>query len=195
MLGLLIRALQCFVRDTYGAEKWVLIAQEAGHEHCNYEPMLSYPPDETRALFRYAARILNASGRELLEDIGSYLVSHQNMSGFRRLLRFGGDNFVEFLFSLNDFEQRASLALPDMSFPAITVSRASSNVFDLHCRWNFEGYEPIVFGAVRAMADDYGALVLVDHLPKTGEDVSIRVSLLDRTFAPGREFSIVGYHV
>ena len=42
------------------------------------------------------------------------------------------------------------------------------------------------------MADDYGALVLLDHEGTRDGTELIRISLLDSDFAQGRDFSLSG---
>ena len=54
--------------------------------------------------------------------MGTYLVSHPARAGIRRLLRFGGSDFRDFLHSLEDLPERGRLALPDLLLPPISVS-------------------------------------------------------------------------
>ncbi len=57
----------------------------------------------------------------LLEDLGTYLVSHPNVQGLRRLLRFGGAGFIDFLHSLDELHDRARLAVPDLDLPQLEL--------------------------------------------------------------------------
>ncbi len=77
----------------------------------------------------------------------------------RRLLRFGGSSFVEFLQSLEELPDRARLALQEVAFPRIDVAEIGPAHYRLHFDCQVPAIFPVALGAVRAMADDYGALV------------------------------------
>ena len=97
MHGLINRAIQCFLRDTYGDAIWAQVAQSARLDFDSFEAMLTYPPEITEAVVQAAVSVLRRPRDTLLEDMGTYLVSHPNLEALRRLLRFGGVSFVEFL--------------------------------------------------------------------------------------------------
>ncbi len=48
----------------------------------------------------------------------------------------------------------------------------------------------IVAGLLRAMADDYGALVLLDHLGREGAYEVISLHLLDQSYTEGKRFDL-----
>jgi hypothetical protein len=49
-----------------------------------------------------------------------------------------------------------------------------------------------MMGLLRAMADDYGALVLMDTLANDGGAEVIQIQLLDQRHSKGRQFDLVG---
>ena len=126
-----------------------------------------------------------------LEDLGTYLVSHPNVEAIRRLLRFGGENFTEFLFSLNELEGRAQLALPDLEVPKLKVEYAEDGRFRLSCSSSMPGFGYAMVGVMRAMADDYGALVFLEHQGwmDSGEEI-ITINLLEAAYTEGRSFEL-----
>lgn len=191
MHGMINRALQCFLRDSYGAQVWSEVAVEADLGFDNFEAMLGYPDASTMSVLSASARHFKKPVEHLLEDLGTYLVSHPNVEAIRRLLRFGGDDFTEFLFSLNELEGRARMALPDLEMPTISVHPDGEGVFVLNCKHKMPGFGYALLGVLRAMADDYGALVLLEHegWKDNGEEV-IRVHLLEAAFAEGRSFDL-----
>ncbi|MFP4406146.1 heme NO-binding domain-containing protein, partial [Rhodosalinus sp.] len=111
MHGLINRAIQCFVADTYGREAWIAVVHRADLGFTEFEAMMIYPEEVTPRVLDAACRELDKAPDELLEDIGTYLVSHPQAEAVRRLLRFGGVNFVDFLNSLDDLPERARLAV------------------------------------------------------------------------------------
>jgi len=192
MHGLINRSFQCFLRDTYGAPLWSDVAREARLGFDSFEPMLIYDPSLTEAVIAAAARQLARPRETVLEDLGTYLVSHPNVEALRRVLRFGGVTFVDFLHSLEDLPGRGRLALPDLDLPSLHLSDEGPGQFTLLCRSPLLGAGHVVVGLLRAMADDYGALVLLEHQGSGRQGESIAINLLDQRFAEGRRFELAG---
>jgi hypothetical protein len=60
----------------------------------------------------------------------------------------------------------------------------------LHVRSEHQGFGAVMLGVLRTMADDYGALVLLDLRPiAPGHDI-IDISLVETAFAEGRSFTL-----
>jgi hypothetical protein len=183
MHGLVARAVQCLIADVWGGAVWTAVAQGMGQE-----------PADAAGL----ARLLGAASAQLdrtpdclLEDLGTYLVSHPARAGIRRLLRFGGSDFRDFLHSLEDLPARGRLALPDLTLPTIMVTDQGGGSYRLAIGPGFVGLGPLLTGLLRAMADDYGALVLIDPAcegPDGAADIAL--SLLDARFAAPRAFAL-----
>jgi len=190
MHGLINRSIQCFVNDNYGAPVWNAVAQEAGVGPDGFEAMLSYDDALTVAVLEAASRHLDKPREALLEDMGTYLVSHGRLEPLRRLLRFGGETFLEFLHSLDDLAGRARLAVPDLDVPELELIEDGPHAFRLICQWHFPGACPVMMGILRAMADDYGALVLLDYDSTAADGATLVIELLDSRFAEGRSFRL-----
>ncbi|WP_299349971.1 heme NO-binding domain-containing protein [uncultured Shimia sp.] len=86
MHGLINRAVQCFIRDSYGRERWIEIATLAELGFSDFEAMLHYDDALTWDVLDAAALSLGVPRETVLEDIGTYLVSHPNVEALRRLL-------------------------------------------------------------------------------------------------------------
>ena len=190
MHGLINRSLQCFIRDTYSQEVWDRIAQAAQLDFDGFEAMLVYDDAVTFAVLDAATDRLARSRDSILEDLGTYLVSHPNVEPLRRLLRFGGVTFVEFLHSLDDLQGRGRMAVPDLDLPALELQDHTPDRFTLHCRSDHPGTGHVIVGMLRAMADDYGALAMLDHQGGRDGTERIAVDLLDHSFASGRQFEL-----
>ena len=190
MHGLINRAIQCFLRDTYGDAIWAQVAQSARLDFDSFEAMLTYPPEITEAVVQAAVSVLRRPRDTLLEDMGTYLVSHPNLEALRRLLRFGGVSFVEFLQSLEDLPERGRMALPDLDLPSLRLSDLGGGQFVLSSSIMIAGIGHVIVGLLRAMADDYGALVLLDHTGQNDDEETISIHLLDHSHAAGRRFDL-----
>lgn len=195
MHGLVNRSLQCFLRDTYGGDLWDAVARKAGIGPDGFEAMQQYDDALTDAVLAMAAQRLAKPPEALLEDLGAYLVS---LEPLRRLLRFGGVSYTDFLHSLEDLQGRAQLALPDLGLPALRLVAEPEGHFALHLWDEPPGTAmarlapPVLAGILRAMADDYGALALI-ALPDAAEGAAapaIRIDLLQARYAKGRRFHL-----
>lgn len=190
MHGLVNRAFQCFLSDTYGTGFWARVAHEAGLGSDGFEAMHSYDDALIARVIGAACKLLHRPQEELLEDLGTYLVSAPGSDALRRLLRFGGGTFLDFLTSLEDLPERGRLALPDLILPQLELSLVGEGTFTLICNPMFDGVGHVLVGLLRAMADDYGALVMLDHLGLRGDVEVISVHLLDQQHAEGRDFKL-----
>jgi hypothetical protein len=190
MHGLINKAIERFLRETYGDACWQDIARAAGTPEAGFECMLVYDAADTFRLLDAAQAQLDKPRAQILEDIGTFLVSHPGLESLRRLLRFGGDDFVEFLHSLDDLPERARLAVPDLDLPRIELREHAANHYSVISEHGWPGFGSVIVGLLRAIADDYGALVLLDHKGgREGTEV-VEVRLLEQTFAKGRAFHL-----
>ncbi|MBA83954.1 heme NO-binding domain-containing protein [Thalassobius sp. S69A] len=190
MHGLVNRAIQCFVRDTYGNEIWLDIARGADLEGATFEAMLFYEDAVTDQVLAGIVRALGKPREEVLEDIGTYLVSHPQVEALRRLLRFGGVDFMDFLRSLDDLPDRARMAVSDLELPLLELHDAEANHIHLHVRSAHDGFGHVMLGVLRTMADDYGALVFLDLRHRGPGDDVIDIALVEAAFAEGRSFTL-----
>lgn len=190
MHGLLNRSIQNFLSETYGREVWQEISAIA---ECpsGFEALLSYDDEITLRLLNVAQNTLNKPIETLLEDLGTYLVASPSVGAVRRLLRFGGDNFTDFLYSLDDLQGRAHLAVPDMGFPKLDIRSHTFNAYTLSCTDGHPYAALILLGVLRAMADEYGALVMLDHLGQRAEAEVISIEVHESSFADARSFDLV----
>lgn len=192
MHGLVNRALQGFLIDTYGEVTWDEVLSQAGLPAGGFESMLHYEDRLTGEVIVAASAVLYKDRCSLLEDLGTYLLSHPNQEGLRRLMRFGGDSFFDFLQSLDDLSGRARLALPDLDMPDLTIQHDSHNRFVLLVRWGLPGAGSVFLGALRAMADDYGALAFFEAEEGEEGEERVVIDLVDQSFASGRSFTLGG---
>ena len=165
MHGLVNRGLQAYVRDIFSPEIWEDACTTAGLSFFNFETMLTYEDGITDRLVEAVASALDRNRPEVLEDFGTYVVSEERLSAVRTLLRFGGEDFEEFLHSLEDVHDRAKIALPDLDVPFFELETLGDDTYRLHYSFHKRGYGAVFLGLLRGMADDYGALVLIEHTP------------------------------
>jgi len=190
MHGLINRALQTFVCQTYGKERWLRVTEAADLGFTEFEAMLFYEESQTFRVLEALCADLGRPQSEVLEDLGTYLVSDPSVEALRRLLRFGGVTYVEFLHSLDDLPDRARLAVDDLHLPSLEVREEVSGRFSLSCGPGVPGFGWVMMGVLRTMADDYGALVFLEYEGKRDQNEVICITLIETSFAAGRSFEL-----
>jgi hypothetical protein len=188
MHGLMNRAIQGFVHEAYGPARWAEIARDIGLDAEGFEALMHYDDAMTEAALDSAARHLSRSRDAVLEDLGTFLVSGMPNRALRRLLRFGGPTFADFIHSLEELPGRARLALPDLDLPHLRLEEPQPDVFELYST-GYPGIGLVLMGMLRAMADDYGALVLLDHRCEGSCEI-VTTTLLEASYAAGSRFDL-----
>lgn len=186
MDALMLRSLQGYVRDTFGPPVWQAICRSAALAVETFEPMLRYDVGTADRVANHAADVLGRPVETVWEDMGTYLVTNPRHEGVRRLLRFGGSSFADFLHSLEEMPGRARLAMPDLVPPEISLREIGPDRFELQCRSRLRGMVRALVGMLTAMADDYGTLCLIDV--DDGDRISVRI--LDSSHGSGRRFDL-----
>ncbi len=194
MHGLINRSLQSFIQTTYGDDIWENVALRAGLDPEGFEPMLTYDDALTEAALDAAEAELGKARDVLLEDVGAFLVAPGNgLERLRRLLRFGGASFVDFLHSLDELPDRMRLAVPDLETPHIEVAQIDATTFELSCTWALPGSGHVLVGLLRSLADDYGALAYLEFTGISDGRDRVAGDLLARGFASGRDFKLASW--
>lgn len=193
MHGLVNQAIERFACETYDEGFWNDVCRRAGLGPCAFEAMQVYDGAITERVLQALAQALGKGLDEVLEDIGTFLVSARSSGAIRRLLRFSGTDFVDFLYSLDDLPARVQLAVPDLVLPQLELHEHAAHRYSLTVR-NADGrdnrYGHAMMGLLRAMADDYGALVVLEHKGAKGNEEIIAITLLETAFAEGRNFDL-----
>lgn len=188
MDALLLRSLQGYVRDTFGQPVWQAICRRSGLLIETFEPLLRYAPGMADRVGDQAAAVLGRPVETVWEDMGTYLVTNPGHEAVRRLLRFGGVSFADFLHSLEELPGRARLALPGLDLPEMTLHDLGDDRFVLQCRSRLRGVIRVLAGMVTAMADDYGTLCLIEAQDGATGRISVRV--LDSYHNVARRFDL-----
>lgn len=188
MHGLVNKGLERFLVDTYGQRTWQDVAQAADLPVEGFEALLTYDAELTFRMVDAASSRLGKSEHALLEDLGTFLVSDPKMDSIRRLLRFGGIDYADFVSSLDELPERARLAVPNLDIPEIVVEEIGPDEYRIDVISDFGRFGVILAGVLRAMADDYGCLSLIEWSSNAPSHETLQVQLLDGTYAEGRAF-------
>ncbi|MFD2173835.1 heme NO-binding domain-containing protein [Rhodobacter lacus] len=187
MLGVVNKSIQSFLSSHYGGHLWREVAERSGIDPAGFEAMLSYDDRLTDRLLDAAEAVLETPRVMILEDIGAWLAMTEPM---RRLLRFGGADYWDFLFSLDELPGRGLMALPGLGLPELMLAVEAQGRFTLAVKGAMPGWGAVMAGLLRAMADDYGALVLIEANDRLGPVERVSVTLLDMAYTEGRHFDL-----
>lgn len=190
MHGLVNHSIQVFICQSYGKDVWENVTRVAGLDFIEFESMMHYDESDTFAVLDAISEVLERTRADIMEDIGAFLVSFPGFEAVRRLLRFGGEDFVDFLHSLDDLSDSVRLAVGDLHLPKVELDIVSENHFYLACHAPIEGYSHVMMGILRAMADDYGALALLEHVGRQNGVETVSIMLVENDFAEGRSFDL-----
>ncbi|MEY8842843.1 heme NO-binding domain-containing protein, partial [Cribrihabitans sp. XS_ASV171] len=124
--------------------RWIRITEAARLGFVEFEAMLVYDDATSLRLLEEICRELGRPQEEVLEDLGTYLVSNPSTEALRRLLRFGGVSYLEFLHSLDDLSDRARLAVSDLSLPPLELHEHTQGRFTLICHDGLPGYSHVM---------------------------------------------------
>ncbi|QXT40963.1 heme NO-binding domain-containing protein [Gymnodinialimonas ceratoperidinii] len=182
------RALQGFVIETYGKDVWDEVRSVADLRFDEFEAMLRYEDALTLSCFNAVTQVMSLPEISVLEDLGIYLITHPPLDPLRRLLRFGGASFTEFILSLDELAERGRMAIPDIELPEFSVRQIGPDEFEVTAHWSMPGIGGILLGALRAMADDYGALAILNLEPFDGRAERLTITIHDTHHAAGRQF-------
>ena len=149
-----------------------------------------YDETLTHKLIIACSNALRMSPADMLHSFGDFLVTDPSMNAIRRLLRFSGTDFIDFLAALPDLDGRAKLAVPDLEIPPVGVREVAQDEFELVCA-NDWGFAYLIMGTLTALAEDYGALVTVDLMDHQVNYTRISVRVLDVNHSTGKDFSLV----
>lgn len=190
MHGLINRSIQNYICASFGAHIWEDVVRHAGLAFNSFEAMLTYEDSLTHAVLDALADITRRSRGDLLEDFGTFIVADPKFEAVRRLLRFGGVSFEDFLHSLDDLPDRARLAVPDLHLPQIELRAVGDGRYSLICKSDVAGFAHLLMGVLRAMADDYGALALLEPAGAGQGIETLSISLIEPDYAEGRAFEL-----
>lgn len=183
MHGLINRSFESFVRKSHGEAVWEELAAGISVDRRGFQAVRNYPNQMTMDLIHATSRALDVSRQDLLEDIGAWLPKQEAV---RRLLRFSGSDYHDFVQSLDELSARADMVLPGLGLPGIDVEVLSMSEFILYISGDDEDWSAVLAGLLRAMADDYGVLALVENRPGG----ALHISIPDSAFSTGKRFDL-----
>lgn len=196
MHGMICKSLEGYVENTHGPEAWRAVRSSAGLPPSGFEPLLSYDDALFLAMQDAASEVLALPATTLMEDVGTWICTHPPLEPVRRLFRFSGSTFLDLLLSLDEIDARARMAVPELELPSFRLAQVGEGEFEVQSTWTVPGAGGLLSGALRAMADEYGALAIIEIVSVRAlagawrETVIVR--LVEEEFHTAKAFSLGG---
>lgn len=176
MHWLVRKSIESFLRDTYNER----LCRTACHVPGAGSQQDFILDRHSRDLIDDAARFLDKTESDLLEDLGAWIARQERT---RRLLRFSGRNFREFLLNLELLPDRMRMIVPDLPMPQMRVVEDGGDCLRVEIPSDRSEWLHAIAGLIRCMADDYGVLGLI-----WTDDDRVIVQISDGAFTSGRSF-------
>lgn len=196
MHGLICKAVEGFIRNQHGAEAWSAARARAELPFDSFEALRDYDAARVEGMLDAIAAVIGHGRDAMFEDIGHWICTHPPLERVRRLIRFTGATFTDLLYGLDEVHDRACMAVPGLNLPNYRLVRVGSGEYEAISRWSVAGGAALLTGALRAMADDYGTLALIEATGARREDEvwreTIAIRIVDAEFHQPREFTLGG---
>ena len=160
MYGMINKSIEALITSRYGPAVWEKILDEAGIGRPDYVLMRSYDDDETYKIVGAATIILGVPAEDILEAFGEYWVSYAEV-GYGELLRFTGENFLDFVMHLDEMHARIKLAFPELRPPSFSTIPNQDGSMWIHYRSERPGLQPVVRGVLNGLAKRMGITLVI----------------------------------
>lgn len=128
MSGFILRALQGYFLANFDPDARARIIAATGASPAGSEPLMPYRIEVLRNVLHHCALELERPVPVILEDLGTWVIAAGYNGAARRLLRFCGADFPDFLCSPGELPDRARLALPDLSWPGLSLEERAGDL-------------------------------------------------------------------
>ena len=162
MYGLVIRGLERYVGEHFGADQWTAIQQDASVLDTEFSTMQKYPDPVTYRLVESTSRICDVAPAQLLKDYGRYWVSFAAAAGYEELLNDAGSTLIEVMTNLNALHERVAASFPELRPPSFDVERLDGGEMRVHYRSARPGLTPFVEGLMHGLAARFSTPIAVN---------------------------------
>ena len=176
MLGLINQPLVEFVRELHGeaAVRDLRRSVEGGQDR--FEIFLEYPSSTTEVLLNFVAKLRGLDRDFVLDDLGTFAMTKLWGSALRDLALNSGADFEDFLRNLPHFLKAISFLDERWAAKNVHVRYRPDCQFDIICEGASAHLAPLFQGMLRAIADEFEALVLIERFSQNDAAlVSIKV--------------------
>ena len=162
MYGIVNKAIESLVIESFGDEKWEKIKEASGVQVDFFISNEPYDDSITYSLAIAVANEMKLSVGDVLIAFGEYWILHTAKEKYGNMLEAGGNNLREFLINLPAFHNRIMLIYPKLTPPEFKVSDLKENSLHLHYISNRAGLKEFVVGLLQGLGKLYKTEVTLE---------------------------------
>ncbi len=155
MYGIVNKAIESLVIESFGVEKWEKIKEASDVEVDFFISNEPYDDDITYSLAIAVAKEMNITVGDVLVAFGEYWVLKTGKEKYGNLMEAGGSNLREFLINLPAFHNRIMLIYPKLTPPEFKVSHLEDRSLQLHYFSKRVGLKDFVTGLLQGLGKLY----------------------------------------
>jgi len=159
MYGIVNKAIQDLITETFGEDKWEAVKEKSAVDIEFFLSNEPYDDDITYKLAGAASEVLGISVGEVLQAFGEWWILKTGKEKYGGLMEAGGNNLREFLVNLPLFHNRIMLMYPKLTPPEFKVSNLEENAIQVHYFSKREGLQEFVRGLMHGLGKMYGVEV------------------------------------
>jgi hypothetical protein len=163
MYGLVNKAVQDLISESYGDDKWEAVKQKAGVDEEIFISHDSYPDEVTYRLVEAASEVLELPADSVLEAFGKHWILNTASKGYGEMLDAVGGSLGEFLENLPDFHTRVMVLFPNLKPPTFKVSDRKDRSLRLHYHTDRRGLTQFVVGILQGLAQRFQTEATITH--------------------------------
>lgn len=172
MYGIVNKAIQDLVTETFGEDKWEAVKEKSTVDVEFFLSNEPYDDDITFKLVGAASEVLNISTEEVLQAFGEWWILKTGKEKYGGLMEAGGNNLKEFLVNLPLFHNRIMLMYPKLTPPEFKVSNIEENSIHVHYHSEREGLQEFVRGLMSGLGKMYEVEVGIELLQSRSDGSS-----------------------
>lgn len=172
MYGIVNKAIQDLVTETFGADKWEAVKEKSAVDVDFFLSNEPYDDSITYKLVGAASEVLGIPAGDVLQAFGEWWVLKTGKEKYGGLMEAGGNNLKEFLVNLPLFHNRIMLMYPKLTPPEFKVSNVEENSIHVHYHSERDGLQEFVRGLMSGLGKMYEVEVGVELLQSRGDGSS-----------------------
>jgi Haem-NO-binding len=164
MYGIVNRAIQDLVSETFGEEKWEIIKEKSGIDVDFFISTEPYDDDITYQLAGAISEEMTIPVHDVLFAFGEWWVLKTARQKYGGMMESGGASLKEFLVNLPVFHNRFLIMYPKLSPPEFTISHSEESSIWVHYRSKRIGLQDFVRGILSGLGEMYATPVHIELL-------------------------------
>ena len=183
MYGLVHTAIRDMVLSKHGPVVWDKIKTEAGVADDAFLAMQSYDDSVVLSLVAAAAKVLDISAAECLDEFGQFWVLDTAVKHYGNMLDSCGREIWGFLQNLDSMHDRMSSTFQGYDAPSFYLEENGDGTHLLHYRSSRQGLTPFVIGLLKGLAIHFNTKldisVVAEELSDAGQHTTFSLETED----------------